>query len=209
MYKHKYIKYKTKYYNLLKKQKPDDENDNQELKHITKPIIGPKKITIVLKPFLVLNGEFTNSYLTGINKIDNIIEQRIANDYTKIKGILPFYYESLFYKYGSEKFGLKEDMVEKNIGIKILDYKFENGLIYLTVSKSNNNGFNKADYTAIKISFDPYDFGPDGYMIQDIVIFDWGETQQISNKHKNNLNNAEEPIAELVVEVVDIIPHLR
>jgi hypothetical protein len=48
--------------------------------------------------------------------------------------------------------------------------EFKNGKIYLTIRKSNGNGFSKSDYRAIEICYHPDDFGPDGYMLQDIVV---------------------------------------
>ena len=226
-YKHKYLKYKKKYLDLKNKffngenkSNFDENQDRNELKKIIHPIAGPKKITIILKPFLVYNGsENADSYLTGVESVDNIISDRIAQDYTKIKNILPFYYESAYYWFDS---GLGEEkLLEKNINIKITDYEFKNGLIYLTAIKSNNNGFNQSDYQAIRICFDPDDFGPDGYMLQDIVIYDGSDTKQIiekleqknksssiSQSHILGYGGDDEDVLELAVRVVDILPHL-
>ncbi len=75
-----------------------------------------------------------NTHLTGINNIDTIINNRITNDYTNIKNILPFYYKSAFYWFDSKRFGISEnDLLEKNVEIEIMDYQFKNNLIYLTI----------------------------------------------------------------------------
>ena len=178
-----------------------------------------------MRPFLVFGGnQFSKNYLIGNDRIDTIIKNRILKDYTNIKNILPFYYESAFYWFDSEKFGLKEeDLLEKNVGIRTVNYRFINGSIYLTVCKTNNNGFDDADYKAIKICFDPDDFGPDGYMLQDITIYQGPEIAEIvkqlkQNNYQNILNkypnmpakvDETDSSAELALNVIDIIPHLK
>ena len=213
-YHDKYIKYKKKYLDL-KHRLINQYGGHEPLRHIITPINGPKEITIILKPFLVYDGNiFHSNHKTGIDKVDNIIEKRIAVDYTKIKKILPFYYESAYAWFDS---GFKEsDLLEKNVKIETIDYQFKNGLIYLKVKKSNNNGFNKNDYKAIRICFDPHDFGPDGYMLQDITIYSGPELEPFINKIKqkklknslvdNGNKQSNEYTVELAVEVKTILP---
>ena len=169
-YLYKYKKYKKKYLDYKKEIRMQGGSQSNVLKKIIHPIKGPNEITVVLKPFLVYNGnQFANTYQTGIQKVDKIIEKRIAKDHTNIKRIVNFYYESVYYWFDS---GLSEkDLLEKNLDIITSGYKFKDGFIYLKLKKSNNNGFNESDYEAIKICFDPYDFGPDAYMLQDIEIY--------------------------------------
>lgn len=185
---------------------------NKPLIKITHPIDGPKKITIVLKPFLVYNGStFLDTYLTGNSKIDSIITKRIEVDYTRLQNILPYYYEIPFHTYGT---GLEEnELLEKNVEIKCIDYEFKNGLIYMTVKKSNDNGFSKNDRKAIKICFDPYDFGPDNYMLQDIIIYQGNNLKpiikEIEKKYSPLFKFSDDEntdlVLELAVEVVNIL----
>lgn len=211
MYHQKYLKYKQKYLELKYIRGNQDISifvggasvKQKDLsKKIIHPIAGPKEITIVFKPFLVFNGnEFTSSYLTGIKHVDDIITERISNDHTSIKGVLPFYYKSAFYWFGANEYNLSEkDLLEENVEIVPINYKFKNGLIYLTVIKSNNNGFNESDYKAINIAFDPNDFGPDNYMLQDIVIYEGDELAPIVKQYDGDDN-----VAELAVDVIDIL----
>ncbi|AYV85272.1 MAG: hypothetical protein Satyrvirus8_30 [Satyrvirus sp.] len=207
MYKYKYEKYKNKYLKLKLKQ-----GGGLDSSIISHPIKGPKKIIIVLKPMLLYHGNIlSDSHLTGISNVDKEIEKRISNDYTKIQKILPFYYSGAFYWYH----GVGEDkLLEKQVNIIITNYKFKNGLIYLTARKSNNNGFNKDDYKAIEISFDPDNFGPDGYMLQDIIIYKGSDLKPILKKYTKDEfgtpvqfdDNENSDLVELVVRVIDILP---
>lgn len=231
-YQHKYYKYKVKYLqyknnnnNNNKAQAISKNYNKNKLKDIIHPINGPKEVIVVLKPFLIYDGsQNTESHLTGIQNIDDIITERISVDKTDLKNVLPFYYQSAYYWYDS---GLDEkDLLEEDVEIEVFDYKFNNGLIFLSIRKSNNNGFNKADYRAIKICFDPYNFGPDGYMLQDITIYEGEELKPyldpLRGEHKvvipaniqaliDSYGITDEPeyYVEIAVHVIDILPHLN
>lgn len=159
---------------------------------IKHPIDGPNEIEVILKPFLIYNGnQYQKTYLTGINKIDKIIKKRIIMDYTRIKEIPR---NALYFT---------ESGLEQGVLLKPIRYQFKNKLIYLFLKKTNNNGFSHEDYNAIKDYFDPEISGPDTWMSGNIIIYEGSELKKTKRKF-----DYDRYIVELGVRVIDIKPHL-
>ena len=120
----------------------------------------PLKIKIVLKPFIMYNnGQYLDSYLTGIYDIDNIIKHRLKNDYTNVCRIAT--YVSLYNKkYRNSMTRLICD-----------NYSFKDNLIYLTLHKSNNEPFSKVDYRDINDAIETYNKGPESWIDNNIIIY--------------------------------------
>ncbi|ANB50267.1 hypothetical protein [Powai lake megavirus] len=163
------------------------QNKSVSNKSISNNNLTPKVITVILEPHLLYNGnESTGSYLTGIDKIDKIIEQRISQDYTDVKNVFQY----------TLKYTNKPDFSE----IECIDYKFKDGSIYLKLKKKNNTNFTKDDYDKMH---EDLDNGADGWMEGDITIYEGDDLKETGLTFEDDQYSVE-----LGLGITDILPHL-
>ncbi|AFX92165.1 hypothetical protein CE11_00133 [Megavirus courdo11] len=156
-------------------------------KSVSNNNLTPKVITVILEPHLLYNGnESTGSYTTGIDKIDKIIEQRIGQDYTDVKNVF--------------QYTLKYTNKPNSSEIECIDYKFNNGLIYLKLKKKNNTNFTKDDYDKMQ---EDLENGADGWMEGDITIYEGDDLKETGLNFEDDQYSVE-----LGLGITDITPHL-
>jgi hypothetical protein len=130
-------------------------------------------LVVKLSPFLIRNGnDFQTGISTGTKIYDDLIQFRIANDYTNIKSIFTNDYQ-------------------------VIDYNFDGQFVYITLVPLEVKQFRPNEIHKISEEIvDPNNIGPDTWMERDIVILSEEEAHR-TKKFNNSVDSIE-----LGVEVV-------
>lgn len=150
--------------------------------YMSKNFSEPRDVTIVLRPHLLWNfNQRSPQYLTGVDKIDKVIIQRLKKDHTGVKNI--FAHHEL-----------------AHLVLKKYFFNTKDGLIYLKYVKEDKEPFTSEDYAEFQREVDD---GPDTWMGGNITIYEGKELEETGRKFKNNNYRVE-----LAVTLIDVLPHL-
>lgn len=122
-------------------------------------------LEVKLEPFLI-NDDYLDGISTFTPKYDRLIKQRIADDYTHVKGIFTYYY-------------------------KVVDYVWKDPYIIVTLQPKSGKRFAKNELIKIRDEIvDPDNVGPDTWMEGDITILSEDEARK-TKRFKNSNHGVE------------------